>query len=356
MKSLCAAGLRHAVLPLAGGHSLLVTEHWGKAFGPFRDEKDCGTLWVSPKAAEPESLSGMVKSGEWCAGGDRLWLAPEVQFNIPNRKRWDSGGAYVLPREIDPGRYSLRAERGLVALSQELEVRQHNTARGLKRASVERRFSPARDPLDGCAARRGARSGVEFTGYSEEARLADLSGDGAPFEMWNLLQVRPPGVAVLPCTGAVEHQDYYRPVDPGHMSVRERCAVLRLTGDRKYKVGWKSAGLWGRIGYYRELPGSRMQLVVRQFFNNPASRYVDEPAGKAGASGDSVQFYNDDGALGGFAEIEVHGQSLGGRDSRGSARRTSAVDYLEFWQYTGRPESVKMVGELLLGTAVSSWD
>ncbi len=25
--------------------------------------------------------------------------------------------------------------------------------------------------------------------------LADLSGDGAPFEMWNLLQVRPPGVA-----------------------------------------------------------------------------------------------------------------------------------------------------------------
>jgi hypothetical protein len=57
-------------------------------------------------------------------------------------------------------------------------------------------------------------------------------------------------------------------------------AVLRLTGDRKYKVGWRSAGLWGRIGYYSELPGSRLRLVVRHFFNNPSSRYIDEPAGK----------------------------------------------------------------------------
>jgi hypothetical protein len=355
-KSLRAAHLRHAVLPLVNAHSLLVTEHWGKAFGPFKGDKDCGTLWVSPKAADPGGLRDMVNSGDWCVGGDRLWLAPEVQFNIPDRKHWDSDGAYVLPGAIDPGRYTLTAgNKNCVALSQELEAKQYNTASGLKKVSIERRFFPANDPLEPVAEYRHVRNRVEFTGYSEEARLEDLSGDGAAFEMWNLLQVRPPGVAVLPSTSALEYQDYYEPVDRRHLAIQGNAAVLRLTGDRKFKVGWKSAGLWGRIGYYREMPGSQLRLVVRQFFNNPSSRYVDEPAGRKGAAGDSVQFYNDDGSLGGFAEIEVHGQSLGGRPSRGSPERGSVVDYLVFWQYTGKPENVKKIGELLLGTGVSTW-
>ena len=149
-KNLEAAGLRYAVLPLVNAHTLLVTEHWGKAFGPFKGDKDCGTLWVSPKAADAESLREMAARGDWCVGGDRLWLAPEVQFNIPDRKRRDSGlTAYVLPGAIDPGRYTLKAEhKRCVALTQTLEVKQYNTAGGLKKVSVERRFFPARDPLD----------------------------------------------------------------------------------------------------------------------------------------------------------------------------------------------------------------
>lgn len=362
--SLRGAGLRYAKLPLAGGGALLVTGHWGKAFGPFRGGADAGPLWLAPKAATAEGLAAMAGAGDWCIGGDRLWLAPEVRFNIPDRFRWDSGGAYVLPREIDPGAYRLQeGAGGGVRLEQEIELPLYNPAAGPVRLALKREFRAAADPLERYGPYAALRESVHYTGYGEEASIRLLpegdggargeeGGAGSPLpavEVWNLLQVKPGGVAVVPTTGAVEYQDYYQPADGRHLRVRSRNVLLRLTGDRKYKIGLRSAGLWGRIGWYREVPGEAgrpsAQLLVRQFFNNPSSPYIDEPSGRPGAWGDSVQFYNDDGGLGGFAEIEVHGRSVGGR----SGRRAS-MDGLQLWLYTGGPEEIARVAGWLLGT------
>lgn len=142
-RNLKNAGVKYTVFPLVNDYVILVTEHWGKVFGPFIDEKDSGALWISPKAADAESLRTMVKQGDWCIGGDRLWLAPEVQFNIPDRNRWDQGGAYVLPGAIDPGHYSLVKETGnCVTLAQEVETKLYNLAAGSKKLMLKRTFYP----------------------------------------------------------------------------------------------------------------------------------------------------------------------------------------------------------------------
>ena len=349
-KNLKTAKVRFAKLALPGGCDLLVTEHWGKAFGPFRNDQDSGALWVSEKAADPGALKAMVDNGDWCVGGDRLWLAPEVQFNIPDRSRWKDEGGYVLPKEIDPGRYTLSSTKTCVTVGQELTVGLANLAAGKKRLALQRSFRAAADPLAGFTRYRKMSEKVHFTGYSEETTVRDLSGGGAGLETWNLIQVRPGGIAIIPTTGAIDYQDYYAPIDGKHLKVKGSVVVLRLTGDRTFKIGLKSAGSWGRIGYCRETGGGTARLIVRNFFNSPSSAYIDEPIGKAGSSGDSVQVYNDDGRLGGFGEIEVHGLSVGGETGR-----KASTDPLDLWLYTGTPSEIRAVARMLLGTDIVTW-
>jgi hypothetical protein len=108
-------------------------------------------------------VTDLVRSGDWCIGGDRVWLAPEVQFNIPDRLHWDSGGAYVLPKAVDPGEYRLgNPGDGAVSLEQTVSLQLHNLASGTKKVRVCRTVRAARDPL---------RS---FTAYAEVSGSAGL--------------------------------------------------------------------------------------------------------------------------------------------------------------------------------------
>ncbi len=147
-KSLRGAGVHFTRMPLSGGYSVIVTEHWGKIFGPFSGDDDPGLLWLSPKAAEAQGLRDMKERGDWCIGGDRIWLAPEVQFNIPDRVHWDSDGAYVLPRAVDPGQYRMETQGDTcVSLEQRIDVALHNLAAGSKKLRIKRTVRPALDPL-----------------------------------------------------------------------------------------------------------------------------------------------------------------------------------------------------------------
>jgi len=292
-----------------------------------------------------------VQRGDWCVGGDRIWLAPEVQFNIPDRLHWDSGGAYVLPKAVDPGEYTLsRPGSDCLRLEQSIRLSLYNLATGEKKVRIGRTVRPAQDPLRSTGGYSALRDKVVFTGYSQEIELEDLSGGPAGVEAWNLSQFNPGGTVIIPTTGTAEYQDYYQPVTDRYFKCEGSFAYLRFTGDRKYKIGIKAPGLYGRIGYFLSLPHGLARLVVINFFNNPSSAYIDEPSGTIGAQGDSVQFYNDDGSLGGFSEIEVHGMSVGG-----SSGRKSTVDPLEFWQYTGEEGQVGRVSRMLLGTGKTDY-
>ena len=344
-RSLREAGLRHERLALAGGYSVVVTERWGKIFGPFVGDEP-GTLWNAPKTGTTAGLNDLVETGEWCVGGDRIWFAPEVQFNIPDRNNWDSGGSYVLPKEVDPGNYRLVREGAGISLEQTVMLKLYNTAIGSKDLHVKRTVMPARDPLRAFGGYAALRGSLSFTGYSQLVELTDLSGGASGVETWDLAQFRGGGTVVMPLAGAVEAQDYYQPVTAEYFRVKNSTAYLRLTGDHKYKVGFKAPGVTGRIGHFTRMGQGVARLVIIAFFSNPSSNYIDEPSGAPEAQGDSVQFFNDDGGLGGFSEIEIHGMSVGGESGR-----TTATDSFEFWQYSGQEKDITEIARLLLGTA-----
>ncbi len=229
-----------------------------------------------------------------------------------------------------------------------MELTLCNTASGRKRLRLERLIKPSMDPLKHIKNYDEISDRGSFTGYTQEVALKDLSPDGAMTEVWNLIQLYPGGIVMVPTAGKAEYQDYYEPVEQQFIQIAECASFIKLTGRNKFKVGLKSSSVFGRIGYFEETDKGRARLAVRSFHNNPSFHYIDEPIGKPGSIGDSVQIYNDDGILGGFGEIEVHGSAVGG-----ITECTHSRDVFELWQYTGDSAHMWDIAQMLLGISGS---
>ena len=63
--------------------------------------------------------------------------------------------------------------------------------------------------------------------------------------------------------------------------------------------------------------------------------------------GRSIHIYNDNGGLGGFGELEVNGQTIGG-----ASGRSASTDPFILWFYLGSPARIKKIASFLLGTPI----
>ena len=343
LRVLEACSIPHTLLDLAEGYRLVIVERGGHALGPF-DANGRSVLWLNPTAWESaHSMSRFVGDGQWNIGGERLWLAPEIRFTI--RDRADIWGTYVLPSDMDPGRYQLEAAGKTASLTAEAALRYYNPADGDLHVRIERHYRASPNPLRHLQQFAELSDGVVYTGFTHNATLTLLTGsdESALVESWTLTQLVPDGTVVVPCAAGVEYEDYYEPIDGEHLRVTPQAALLALTGRRRYKVGLRSTHLTGRVGFFKRLPGGRAELVVRNFFNDPSSEYVEEPAAKPGCRGLSVHVYNDGGVFGGFGELECNGRTIGG-----AAGRKGADDF-GFWFFTGEEEGILAIAGVLLG-------
>lgn len=338
-----ANGLRYARLGLQNGVQVLITEYGGRVLGPFLAEDGESLFWSSKALAHPAALGAVVAAREWNVGGDRLWIAPEIQYNA--RDRTDFWGSLALPPQMDPGHYALeQVSSAAWRLYQEVTLEAYNLAQGSKTLQVERMIRPADDPLRSLAGYAELVAGVTYAGYEQGVTLTDMHPDAILSEAWNLTQVNPGGRLWIPAAGPVEVTDYYAPVDAAHLQRHSRGVALAISGQRQYKVGLQAATLFGRAAYANHTSDGIAYAVVRAFFNNPSAPYVEEPAHLVGRRGHSVHVYNDDGGLGGFGEMECNGQAIGG-----SLGRSTGTDQFLTWVYAGPQAQIDAVLEHLVG-------
>ena len=329
------------MLDLADGYRLVVVQHGGHALGPF-DAGGRSVLWLNPVAWESErAYARFVEEGQWNVGGERLWLAPEIRFTV--RDRADFWGTYVLPPAMDPGDYRLNQTGVAVSLSGEAALPRFNPTDGEIHLRVRRRYRPVTNPLRHLRAFAELGEGITFAGYSHDVAIDIQSPADVSVEAWTLAQILPFGTLIVPTTPGVEFEDYYEPIDDRHLRLTSGAALLAVTGRRRYKVGFRSPHLTGRAGYFRPCPEGQAELIVRNFFNDPSSEYVEEPADRVGCRGLSFHVYNDGGTFGGFGELECNGRTVGG------AMGTSGSDEFALWFFRGAEEKVRRVSEVLLG-------
>ena len=336
--------LAYGELELQNGVKLLLLERGGRVLGPFLSPRENTLLWASPALADSDSLGRFVAAGEWNMGGERIWVAPEIQFNVGDRS--DFWGTLSIPTQMDPGDWRLDEQPEGWRLRQGMTLTANNLAQGEKELWIERFVHPAADPLASTREYGELLDGVTYAGYEQIVTLREARHDDIMSQAWNVAPLWPGGQIIIPSTPSVDVSDYFEPVDDRHLARHGHYIALQVTGDCRYKVGIKAAQSFGRLGYFHPGGGGAQgaYLIVRNFFNNPSSPYTEEPPQSPGAAGDSIHVYNDGGLFGGFGELECQGQAIGGHTGR-----VASTDQQLLWVYWGSREKVARIGRQLLG-------
>ena len=338
--------LRYALLPLQDDAFVIISERGGRVFGPFFTSESESIFWVNEAFADPDQFRSFLASGDWNIGGERVWIAPETQYLV--RDRADFWGTIRIPEQMDPGVQLLSAVgEGCWKLSQDLLLDAYNFASGQKQLRLDKWFVPVDDPLRNLNVYAELIQDVLFAGYQQTVQLCETRQDEIMSETWNLIQVRSGGQILIPTTPQPEYSDYFAPIDDRHLTIEPWGMRLQISGRKQYKVGVQAAQTFGRLAYLNQWHEGQATLIVRNFFNNPSAPYAEEPAAQPHRRGRSIHIYNDDGALGGFGELEVNGQTIGGVGGR-----STTTDQFVLWFYLGAPARIKKIASFLLGTPI----
>lgn len=333
----------YTTLTLQNEVSLIIPQRGARILGPFLSSNSESIFWLNRAFAHPDSFNQFLNSGDWNLGGERVWIAPEIQYLV--RDRSDFWGTIRVPEPMDPGNYILdQLDPNQRRLVQSLTLPAYNLASGEKELQLERLIRPAADPLRYLSNYQTLVDGLIFAGYEHIISLSETRLDDKMSESWTLIQLNPGGRLLIPASPHVEYSDYYEPINSTFQSIHPNHISLRITGDRQYKVGYKAAHVFGRLGYFNQFNADRAYLIVRNFFNNPSAPYLEERASWPDQRGHSIHIYNDDGALGGFGELECNGQAIGG-----GTGRSSATDQFVLWLYVGAADKVRNLIPHLLG-------
>ncbi len=336
-------GLRYQVLTLQNDVSVIISQYGGRIFGPFLSKSGESIFWANDAFAAPDTFQAFLRAGNWNIGGDRMWIAPEIQYHVPDRS--DFWGTVFWPEQVDPGTYSLQQpEPGQWCLSQDMTLQAYNLASGQKELHLERLIRQVEDPLRNVRGYPELLDGVLYAGYEQVVTLSERKRDDIVSEAWSLIQLNPGGALVIPASPKVEYTDYYEPVDEIHQTIYPGHVRLRISGGRQYKVGYKAAHVFGRLAYYNHLDDGQGYLLIRNFYNNPSMPYAEEPDHAPGCRGHSIHVYNDSGDFGGFGELECNLPTIGGETGR-----SCSTDQLVLWLYVGARGKLKQIALHLLG-------
>lgn len=328
--------LAFEVIELNDNAKIVVTQYGGRIFGPFLGNGP-SFCWINPCFETSMRFREFFEQQEWNLGGDRIWLAPEDQYNVPDANNF--WGSYCVPPQVDPGHYRLsRHENGDVLLHQEMVLNVYGRSLPQKNLRIKRGIRKIDNPFKKA---KGPRT--EFFGYEHEILLEEEAADGLSSEAWNLLQINPEGTMYIPTTAAAQFTEYYEPFEPGYQSIAPNFVQIKIDAQKRFKVGYKSAFTTGRSGYISKSE-DKFYLMVRSFYNDPSGAYLKSPVTSPNESGHALHIYNDDGNTGRFAEHECSCLPIGGSTGR---RRSS--DRISTMYFVDNLENLHEICRLLLG-------
>lgn len=341
LRTFDACGMKYEILEIGEGWHIVISQHGGHVFGPFSERYREGLFWIPESVKQPEEYRKLIEARTWNIGGDRVWVAPEIQFNIRDRSRFRE--TLDTPKSIDPGDFTMERENDAVCLHQRMDLESCNTVTGTVHVEFGRRIQKAPDPLRKLPDYAILMESVSYCGYEQVLDLTAESEEQIFAESWNLLQVRPKGRLYLPMYRAMRGTDHYEPAG-SHEYLAGDGVCLEITGDSRYKIAYRAAVLTGRFGYLADETDGESCLIVINYPNNPSAMYSEEPPLMEGDNGYSVHIYNDDGNSGGFAEMECNMQTIG----RPTGLNRS-IERVAKWIYTGETKKLKAIAGVLLG-------
>jgi len=338
LEVLRAVGKPARVLTQPDGTDVVVLPHGGRVLGLFAPGGEENFYWTHPALQSADSARKFFASSDWHnSGGDRTWLAPEVDVFLPDFPARDR---YFQPRELDPGRYRVSGRGARLRLVNRLEL---TLSRSRRRIALEiaKSFGPAANPLR--HERAGVPPGLEYAGYTQHTSLAITGGDPAsPVGLWNLVQMPHGGDLLVATFSRTEPKLVFGSIPAADLVVEDRLVRYRMRQDGEHKIALRAVAVTGRVGYLFE-QGGRHALIIRNFAVDPSGEYVDVPWDDPADLVYCAQACNVNSALGQFSELEYHVPAIGGLTGR-----TRCVDTAQVWAFRGSKEAIAAVFKAML--------
>jgi len=342
-ENLAQAGKPTRRLRFPDGSRVLVLPYGGRVLGLFTPKDSGNFYWTHPALTSSlKALSFFASDGWHNSGGDRTWLAPEIDVFLP---RFPSLDPYVQPRELDPGHYRVTESESGLKLENRLRLRLTRSGK-IVALKITKSFGPAPNPL---RSERGVDlRAVDYAGYTQHTSL-ELSGASRTTKvqigLWNLVQMPHGGDLLLPTFSRNKPRHIFSTVGTipkEDLLVSEHLVRYRMRQKGEHKISLRAAPMTGRAGYlYRT--GKTWSLIVRNFTVNPSGEYVDVPWNEPGRMGFAVQACNVNNGLGAFSEFEYHTPAIGHHSDARHCTDTSQV-----WAFRGTRTRIRRIARLLV--------
>ena len=346
--TLKAVGKSTELYQTGDGTRVLILPYGGRVLGVFAPGSDENFLWTNSVLNSVESARAYYASDDWQnSGGDRTWLAPELDFFFPKFPDIDIAG-YWQPRGLDPGNYALTKTDQEVELTNRLSI---DAFRSRKRVELEitKSIAAAPNPLRYDAqARSGA---VEYAGHTllTSLKILNAGPDAVPLVgLWSLTQMPHQGELFVPTYSKTEPRVYFGLVDTpaDEVAVNDRLVRFKMRAAGEHKIGIRAAVTTGRIGYIYPTE-NRHALIVRNFFVNPSGEYADVPWTEPEDRGYSTQACSVNSRWGMFSEMEYHVPAIGG-----STGLRHVEDRSQLWAFRGSREDIIKIARALLSKEI----
>jgi uncharacterized protein DUF6786 len=330
------------------GTQVLILPYGGRILGVYAPGSEENFLWTNSALNSVETARAYYASDDWQnSGGDRTWLAPELDFFFPKFPNIDIAG-YWQPRSLDPGNYELIKTSHGIKLSNRLNI---DAFRSKKRVALEitKSVAAAPNPLRYDAAIR--TDAVEYAGHTllTSLKMIDPNPDGGPLVgLWSLTQMPHQGELFVPTYSKAKPRIYFGLVDapPEELTVTDRLVRFKMRAAGEHKIGLRSMVTTGRIGYLYPT-GNRHALIVRNFCVNPSGEYADVPWTEPEDRGYSTQACSVNSRWGMFSEMEYHVPAIGG---------DTGLRYIEdrsqLWAFRGSRADIENIARALLSNEI----
>jgi len=333
------AGKPAEVYKSPDGTRLLVLPHGGRVLGLFAPNSEENFYWTNPALAAPESARAFYASASWHnSGGDRTWLAPEVDVFLP---AFPDLTHYFQPRQLDPGSFEVEKDGAGLRLGSRFTLRLSRSKAELDLA-LAKSVAPAPNPL---RYERGLNlAGLEYAGYTQQTSLAIVNPRRKTGQvgLWNLVQMPHPGELLVPTYFKASPKIVFGSIPSEDLAGSDHLLRYRMRQLGAHKLSIRAVATTGRVGYLFA-QGGRWSLIVRNFAVNPSGEYVDVPWTDPEDRGYSTQACNVNNELGSFNELEYHIPAVGGE---GGPQRCE--DTTQIWAFRGeRPAIASVVHHLL---------
>jgi hypothetical protein len=326
------------------GSSALVLPYGGRILGLFAPGDDENFLWTHASLGNADAAREFYEGMQWHnSGGDRTWLAPEVDFFFPE---FPNLAKYWQQRNLDPGHYEVsKTGSGFVLVN--CVTLSLSRPKQTVELEITKSLAPASNPLR--YENHSEATGVKYAGYTLRTTLQIIAANpegGSSVGLWNLLQLPHGGVMLVTTFSRAEPKVYMGSIGPEDLVVGNHLVRYKMRASGEHKLGIRDVASTGRVGYLCSAD-TESSLVVRSFKVNPSGEYVDVPWAETDNFGFVFQACNVNSNLGAFSELEYHVPAITTQPGL-----PGCADESQVWAFRGPEKSIKDVARRLLGPEV----